>query len=108
MELIPEGINVFVLSQKEPPSEFARLRANNKMGFLGWEEIGLTRGETREMVRLKRGKGVTDEILLRLHQKTEGWAAGLMLVLLGSRIRKQDWHSLKEFPTKEVFDYFVL
>lgn len=105
LELIPEGINVFVLSRKEPPPEFARLGANNKMSFLGWEEIRLTLAETREMVRLKRGKGVTDEILHRLHQKTEGWAAGLVLVLLGSRIRKQDWHSLRDFPTKEVFDY---
>ena len=106
LELIPEGINVFVLSRKEPPPEFSRLRANNKMSFLGWEEIRLTRAETREMVRLKQGKGVTDEILLRLHKRTEGWAAGLVLVLLGSRIKKQDWYSIKEFPTKEVFDYF--
>lgn len=106
LELIPEGINVFVLSRKEPPPEFSRLRANNEMSFLGWEEIRLTREETREMVRLKRGRGVTEEILLRLHKKTEGWAAGLMLVVLGSRIKKEDWDSIKEFPTKEVFDYF--
>ena len=107
LESIAEGINVFVLSRREPPLEMARLRANNMISFLGWEEIRFSLEETREMMQMKGDRRIPDEVLFRLHQKTEGWAAGLMLVHLGSRIRKIDPPAIEEFPTKEVFDYFA-
>ena len=44
---------------------------------------------------------------MQLHEETEGWAAGLVLILLGSRIGKIDYQLMSRFPTKEIYDYFA-
>jgi len=107
LEAVPEGVNVFILSRNEPPPQLARLTANDKIHFLGWEEIRFTLEETREVFRASGQKKETNDILPELHEKTEGWAAGLVLILLGLRVRKSYDRPLKRFPTKQVFDYFA-
>ncbi len=107
MDAIPRGVRVFILSRNEPPSQFARLRANEKMDFLGWDEIRFTLEESRKMVWAKGRKRIGRDVLLRLHEETEGWAAGLVLILLGLRIGKIDYQRASRFPTKEIYDYFA-
>ena len=107
-DVIPEGIHVMVLSRNEPPPQLARLRANNRMSLLGWEDIQFTVGETREILRTRGKRRLAPEILLELHKKTEGWAAGLMLILLDLRFRKIDYLSTSAFPTREIYNYFAI
>ena len=107
LDVIPEGIHVFILSRNEPPPELARLRANAKMDFLGWDEIRFTLEESKGLVWAKGKRRVRKDILLRLHEETEGWAAGLVLILLGLRIGKIDYQRASRFPTKEIYDYFA-
>ena len=107
LDLIPEGINIFVLSRKEPPAHFARLRANNKMKFVTWNELKLTLEESKKLFGMK-GQKIPDELLLKIHRKTEGWVAGLILIILSSNIVNIDVHSMREFPTKEIYDYFAI
>ena len=56
LDVIPESVHVFILSRNEPPPQLVRLRANDKMNFLGWDEIRFTLEESREIVRTK-GQG---------------------------------------------------
>jgi ATP/maltotriose-dependent transcriptional regulator MalT/DNA-binding SARP family transcriptional activator len=107
-DVIPEGIHVVVLSRNEPPSQLARLRANNKISLLGWEDIQFTVGETREILRTKGKRKLPLETLLELRKKTEGWAAGLMLILLDLRFSKIDYLSTSAFPTREIYNYFAI
>lgn len=106
LDVIPEGVNVFVLSRNEPPPQLTRLLANNKIDFLERNEIQFTVEETREILRTKGQRELTHEIVVELHKKTGGWAAGLVLIALGSRIRTIDDEFMSRFPTKEIFDYF--
>ena len=39
---IPQGKNIILISRSEPPSILIRLRANNLMSILGWDELRLT------------------------------------------------------------------
>jgi len=39
LSVIPEKINVIVISRRGPSSQFIKMRADNKMSFLGWNEI---------------------------------------------------------------------
>ena len=107
LDVIPEGINVFILSRNEPPLQLARLLASNKIGFLGGDEIRFTPEETGKLLRAKGQWKLTDDLLLELHKKVGGWAAGLVLILLSSRLGTMDYPSLIRFPTKEIFDYFA-
>jgi ATP/maltotriose-dependent transcriptional regulator MalT/two-component SAPR family response regulator len=107
-DVIPEGIHVMVLSRNEPPPQLARLRANNKISLLGWEDIQFTVGETREILRTRGKRRLAPEILFELRKKTEGWAAGLILILLDLRFRKIDYLSMSAFPTREIYNYFAI
>ena len=107
LDMIPEGVHVFILSRNEAPPHLSRLRANHKISFLGWDEIRFTLEESKEMVRTEGQGKISKEILLKLHKETEGWAAGLVLILLGSRLGKMDYQLTRRFPTKEIYDYFA-
>jgi ATP/maltotriose-dependent transcriptional regulator MalT len=102
LSVVPEGISVMLVSRTEAPGAFARLRANEMMSTLGWEEIRLTLGETSSMLRLRRKP---KELAQYLHETTDGWAAGI--VLLMEKAGKIEQKHIEGQSTKEVFDYFA-
>ena len=104
---IPEGINVIIISRTEPPSAFAGLRANNRMNILGWNELELTTEETSGIVQLKLQKKLSAEIIQELHDKTNGWAAGLVLMLEHQGSADMVQRHGKGFTTQAMFDYFA-
>lgn len=106
LNAIPEGIGVIVISRNEPPPAFARLRANSRMGFLGWDEIRLTLEESKEIVKMKGGI-LSAEALRHAHKKINGWAAGLMLIIEGAKTKNIDCRTLEGLTTDEIFDYFA-
>jgi ATP/maltotriose-dependent transcriptional regulator MalT len=50
LDVIPAGINVVIVSRREPPARFARLRANNGMSIMGWNDLRFTPEETAEVI----------------------------------------------------------
>jgi LuxR family transcriptional regulator, maltose regulon positive regulatory protein len=112
LDVIPEGFTFVVLSRDRPPPCLARLIAGDRLASIGWDEIRLTLDETEKIIRLKGWKKFPQEMLLGVHQKTQGWAAGLVLMLSGKNLGGIDPESLGgEFPQgisdyleKEVFE----
>src|SRR4051812_25974212 len=102
---LPPGGCALIVSRGDPPPALARLRANRALGTLGWEELRLTRDETARIARERRPEldaGALDE----LYARTQGWAAGLVLVL------EQAKHgALADAPdastSQVVFDYLA-
>ena len=105
--IVPKKINVIVISRGEPPSQLVRLRANNKLSFLGWNEIRFTMDETREMVYKEGQRDLSDSTLYHLHKKTEGWAAGLVLMMEMAKREAIDYQSMNRITPKEIFYYFA-
>jgi len=81
---LPSGGFVACLSRGDPPPALARLRANRAIRALGWDQLRLTRDETRDIVGLRHPR-LSDADLEELYARTEGWAAGLVLMLEQSR-----------------------
>ncbi|TSA00602.1 MAG: hypothetical protein D4R84_00160 [Rhodocyclaceae bacterium] len=77
---LPLGGCAVLISRGDPPSEFARLRANRAVATLGWEDLRLTREETDQIARQRRPHLEPAE-LDALYAKTQGWAAGLVLMI---------------------------
>ena len=102
---LPRGGCALIVSRGDPPAALARLRANRTLSALGWEELRLTREETARIARERRPAleaGALDE----LYARTQGWAAGLVLVL------EQAKHgALADAPDSStrqvVFDYLA-
>ncbi len=106
LETIPEGSHVIVLSREPPPAAFARMQANNLISVLGWEDIRFSREEARELLFSLGAHPDVQNMLDDLYEKTEGWAAGL--VLLTSQLRAGGTSHLDACSSQyEVFNYFA-
>ena len=47
LETLPPGGRVVVVSRGDPPAALARLRANQTLAVIGWDELRLTRGRSQ-------------------------------------------------------------
>ena len=105
VEEIPEGVNVLCLSRTDPPSAFARYASTGRLATVEWADLRLTLEETRQIAAVKQP--ISERTLARLFEQSEGWAAGLTLML--ERIaRTGDVPEAIEAETREaVFNYFA-
>lgn len=104
---IPEGINVILISRGEPAPVFIRLQANNLMEVIDWQSLRLTLDESDDIVRLQTKHKVPQETLEYLHNATDGWLAGLMLMLKTAQRERLDPRELSTVPMEQIFDYFT-
>ncbi|MEW6571107.1 MAG: BTAD domain-containing putative transcriptional regulator [Nitrospirota bacterium] len=107
LEMIPEGINVFLLSRKSLPPSFARLRANDRIYSIAWDDIRLSLEESKKLADIKGKKNLSDEIMSQLHWKCEGWAAGVVLMLHSIKSDNVEPNLFEKIPQREIFDYFA-
>ena len=107
LDIIPEGVHVVAISRMEPPSQLARLCANNRCHHIGWSEIKFDLEEFKEVIRMKMPEGLPDETVSQLYAKTEGWAAGLVLMIESARTEGIDNALLGKLEPGKVFDYFA-
>ena len=77
---VPPGGSIIVISRTDPPASMVRLRANRAMEVIGWRELKLTQEES-DAIALRRRRGLTQPALAELYDRTQGWAAGLILML---------------------------
>lgn len=103
--MVPEGINIIILSRVEPPASLSRLRANRKIHLIGWNDIRLTIEETQTMLE-NEGCRLSDEALMALQFRTDGWAAGIVLMMEQAR-RGELEKSVRLKTQGQIFDYFA-
>jgi len=77
---VPPGGSVVLISRSDPPVSMARLRANRAMEVIGWRELRLTQEESNAIVT-QRGLQLSPEALVEFYERTQGWAAGLVLMM---------------------------
>jgi LuxR family transcriptional regulator, maltose regulon positive regulatory protein len=104
---LPQGVNVIILSRSEPPPAYARLRAAGEMSLLGWEDIRLTVDESNAIAMLKTGTDLPGKTLSRLYQTTNGWVAGLVLLMESRWIEDFDLELSRGLQQEEIFGYFA-
>ncbi len=105
-DAIPEGVHAVVISRGAPPSASARLQANNKISLLEYRDIRFTFDESRDLVHGRIPKA--DESFIKaMYEKTEGWAAGIILMLAKARLRGTAPEPAVDLGYDRVFDYFA-
>jgi ATP/maltotriose-dependent transcriptional regulator MalT len=104
---LPAGIRIVCISRHDPPAQFARLRANERLRVMAAGDIRFTLDESLKMMCKKGGKELPAPAIQRLHEKTGGWAAGLVLMLERSRIKGIDAVESPQLVAEDVFDYFA-
>ncbi len=105
LSVLPEGINIILISRSDPSPVFAQLHAHDRMAFLEWDQLRFTLEESREIVRLRAPKIYSKDLVQRLHQITGGWVAGLLLISDAVR-RGFEPRSLENVVSEEIVNYF--
>ena len=78
---VPAGSRLALASRAEPPLRIARLRAEGKIMEIGPDDLSLTRDEASSLLR-NVDLALAEEDVAELHERTEGWPAGLYLAAL--------------------------
>jgi len=103
---LPAGGRAILISRGDPPPEMARLRASGAIATLGWEDLRLTREETSSIARQRR-RDLPRAVLEQLYSKTQGWAAGLVLMLEQAKMSGAIADPPDLSTSQLVFDYLA-
>jgi LuxR family maltose regulon positive regulatory protein len=78
---LPSSARVVLSSRRDPPIRLHRLRLADEVAEIRAGDLRFTERETRELVAAA-GIGLSDGGAVALHERTEGWAAGLRLAVI--------------------------
>jgi LuxR family transcriptional regulator, maltose regulon positive regulatory protein len=78
---VPVGSQLALASRVQPPLRIARLRAEGKIAEISPADLSFTHEEAASLL-LNAGVALSGDELTELHQRTEGWAAGLYFAAL--------------------------
>jgi LuxR family maltose regulon positive regulatory protein len=78
---VPGGSRLAFAGRAQPPLRIARLRAEGKILEIGPKDLSLTQDEASSLLR-NAGLALAEEEMAELHERTEGWPAGLYLAAL--------------------------
>jgi ATP/maltotriose-dependent transcriptional regulator MalT len=82
---LPPGLRVALASRTDPPLPLARLRAGGQVAELRSDDLRFTLEETAAFLGETTGLHIPVSAIAELHERTEGWAAGVQLAALSLR-----------------------
>ena len=112
VEEVPGHIHLIMLSREEPPFEVQALKMKQEAYVLTNDDLAFTPHEIKTFFRELRGISFASTQLKRVHQFTEGWIGGL--ILLSETLEQlsedsREKYLLEGIPGRfkgEVFRYF--
>jgi LuxR family maltose regulon positive regulatory protein len=104
---LPANVHVVLSTRVDPPLPLARLRASGELTELRIADLGFTDAEADHLLRDVMGLELTPQEVARLWERTEGWAAGLVLAGLSLRGRADPEPFIASFEAghRHVIDY---
>ncbi len=79
LRYLPASMHLIVASRKEPPLSISRLRAQNDVVEIRFDDLKFTSAETNTFLTQIMGLALPSYQVCRLANMTEGWIAGLVL-----------------------------
>jgi ATP/maltotriose-dependent transcriptional regulator MalT len=104
LEHLPTRIHVILLSRSDPPLPLARWRAQGALLELRASDVHFSLEETHTFLHQALSFPLSEEMIVRLHERTEGWEAGLHLIALALR-RYTDSQERERFITTLTGSY---
>ena len=105
---MPPQLRVVLTSREEPQLGLHRLRLAGELTEIRAPDLRFSPEETRELLEAS-GIALSDEALVLLHERTEGWAAGLRLAAISLADHPDPERFVSEFSGSErtVAGYLV-
>ncbi len=108
LESLPAtALRLVIATRSDPPLPLPRLRARGELVELRSEELRFSPEETDMFLNEMLGLGLEHDDVVRLHERTEGWAAALYLAALSLRGRADQRSFIAAFAgdDRHVVDY---
>lgn len=112
LERAPETVHFVATSRHDPPLRLGQLRVRGQLAEFRQADLQLNPQEIAEVVKTAAAYQLPAQELQLVHERTQGWAAGVRLVALSLRQRKGDAqrtdlvHRLAA-SQRLLFDYLV-
>ena len=103
---LPDGLSIAILSRRNPPAIFARLRAESRLAEVTSRELSFTYSESEALVKVRK-KHINAKRIRRWHEKTQGWIAGLILFIDRAQADDAFIAQEEEISHEHIFDYFA-
>jgi LuxR family transcriptional regulator, maltose regulon positive regulatory protein len=109
LDHLPAGIHVVLSTRADPPLPLARMRARGELAELRVAELQFTNQEAAALLNGSMGLQLATEEVERLAERTEGWAAGLVLAGLSLRGRQDTGAFIASFQgdNRHIADYLA-
>ncbi len=107
MENLPPSVHVAITTRSDPPWPLSRWRARGLMSETRLADLTFSLDETKKLFQQFPEITLTKDDIDALHQKTEGWVAGLQLAFLSLRQHPDPAHFVREFTgsQRHVFHF---
>lgn len=93
LDMAPERFHLVLGSRSRPPLQLGRLRTADDVTEIQFSELRFSLEEARHFLQLQGLSALSGVQEARLHEMTDGWAAGLQLLA----------YSLRKYKTPELF-----
>jgi LuxR family transcriptional regulator, maltose regulon positive regulatory protein len=109
LERLPAGVHVAMSARADPQLPLARMRARGELAEIRVAELRFTREEASALLNASMGLQLAADEVERLTERTEGWAAGLVLAGLSLHGRQDTDAFIASFQgdNRHVADYLT-
>jgi LuxR family maltose regulon positive regulatory protein len=107
LEHLPPTLRLVIATRSDPPLPLARLRARGELLEVRADDLRFDAEETAAFLNEVLGLGLNARDVSRLHDRTEGWAAGLYLAALSLGGRGDAHRRVEAFAgdDRHIVDY---
>jgi LuxR family maltose regulon positive regulatory protein len=108
LDHLPPAVHVVLIARRDPPLGLRRRQLDGALTEVRGADLEFTLDETREMMS-GLGIALSDDALELLHERTEGWVAGLRLAALSLATHPDPERFVAEFSGSErtVAEYLL-
>ena len=107
IETLAQGYRIVVISRGDPPPDLTRAHAAGAIARIDSDALRLTEEEVAAIARAKTGGRISAAESRALHRATDGWAAGVALMLerasAGGAPRGQSLQAMFDYFASELF-----
>ncbi len=106
---LPTNLRLVIATRQDPPLPLARLRARGQLVEIRAADLRFAASDAARFMRGTMGLEISDQVVDRLAERTEGWVAGLQLAGLSLRGHGDPDAFVEGFGASDryVFDYLA-
>jgi LuxR family maltose regulon positive regulatory protein len=107
LQRLPPNVRVVISTRSDPPIGLGTLRARGELSEIRAADLRFDESEAASLLNDFLRLGLAPDDLDRLHERTEGWAAGLYLAALSLRDRPDAGAFIADFSghNRHIVDY---